>query len=596
VTIQAPQPGPAEVPRRGGGVELGGLSVRYLTRSSPALEEVSVAVRAGEFVGVAGRNGAGKSTLALAAAGFIPRIVRAHISGAVSIGGRPVVDLSNAELRRSVGIVFATPANQLSASKLTVREELAFGLENLGFARVLMEARIDEVLSRLHIEHLADRDPLALSGGEQQRVAIASIVAMGTNALVLDEPTAQLDPAGAWSVADLLASLTEQGVAVMCTEHASAVLARTDRCLVLVGGRGVSLDVPGLALRDGALADPEMQPPTMAILADAAGVPLEHAFDEARIASAIARRRDASVADASALVADLRHAMFAGQRPGPAIDLLSQRPAAAIEAIGLRHVYPGGVEAVRGVSLKVEPGESVAIVGQNGSGKTTLVKHFNGLLRPSGGEVRIDGRPTAGIAIHALAATVGFVFQNPDDQLFDRSVEREVAFGPRNLGFAAARVRDLVSSAISAVGLADARSTNPYDLNVSDRKLVALASVLAMDPAILVLDEPTTGQDGPGIARIAAIVRAWAQSGRSVVAITHDMEFAASNFERIIVMRQGEIVADGAPDQVFAADLAGLLASTGLRPPAAARIGGALGLRDGTPTLAALVEALASAR
>ena len=223
------------------------------------------------------------------------------------------------------------------------------------------------------------------------------------------------------------------------------------------------------------------------------------------------------------------------------------RPPVRISVEGLVHRYPGGVEAVRGVSLAIEPGEAVAVLGQNGSGKTTLVKHLDGLLRPDAGRVLLDGAPTDDRSVAELARTVGFVFQNPDDQLFERSVEREVAFGPRNLGVAPGDIAALVTRSLAAVGLASERTTNPYDLDLSRRKLVALAGILAMDPAVLVLDEPTTGQDADGVERIGAIIEAFRGAGRSVVAVTHDMEFAARHFTRIVVMRAGEVVADGAP-------------------------------------------------
>ncbi len=204
----------------------------------------------------------------------------------------------------------------------------------------------------------------------------------------------------------------------------------------------------------------------------------------------------------------------------------------------------------------------------------------------------IDGEPTEGQTIARLAGTVGFVFQNPDDQLFERSVEREVAFGPRNLGIPAAEIAALVSASLAAVGLSDERATNPYDLDLSRRKLVALAGVLAMNPAVLVLDEPTTGQDADGIERVARVIASMRAAGRSVVAITHDMEFAAATFERIVVMREGVVVADGSPGSVFAPANVDLLASTGLTPPPAARIAARLGLATVPPDAASLLDAL----
>lgn len=554
-----------------GAVRLAGASVRYPGRREPSLRDVDLTVEPGQRIGVTGRTGAGKSTLAFLAGGFIPRVVRATVTGEATIDDIPATTTEPAALVGRVGMVFSTPANQLSASKQTVREELAFGLENLGVARDEMDGRIDAVLDRLGIAHLADREPFALSGGEQQRVAIASVVAMGTKVLVLDEPTAQLDPAGTSEVGTLLDELARDGTAVLAIEHDPVILGRMDQVMLLDAGRVVGIDRPGVTLGSTLAGSVGLPSPTLVRLAEAAGLDAGSAFDVAAVAAGLRVRNDAA------------GATRVGAGDGPAETAtgwshVRDRPGATIEVEGLAHRYPSGVEAVRGVSLRFEPGLAVAILGQNGSGKTTLVKHLNGLLRPNAGEVRIDGRTTAGSRVDQLAATVGFVFQNPDDQLFERSVEREIGFGPRNLGFAPDLTGQLVEVALSATGLTPDRATNPYDLDLSRRKLVALASVLAMDPAVLVLDEPTTGQDPEGIERIGAVVRALCAGGRTVVAITHDMEFAATHFERVVVMRGGQVIADGPPDEVLSAAQADLLVSTGLTPPPAALVAAMLGL------------------
>jgi energy-coupling factor transport system ATP-binding protein len=342
-------------------------------------------------------------------------------------------------------------------------------------------------------------------------------------------------------------------------------------------------DAPGRALGSAVLASLGLEPPTLVALAEAAGLDPGAAFDEARIAEALAAAPPRWTDGPSAT-----------DDAAPTSSAVSNREPVGIAVEGLVHRYPGGVEAVRGVSLRIEPGETVAIVGQNGSGKTTLVKHLNGLLRPDAGRVLVDGRDIAGQPVHLLAASVGFVFQSPDDQLFERSVEREISFGPRKLGIEAGLAKRLIDGAIAAAGLDDARATNPYDLDLSRRKLVALASVLAIDPAVLVLDEPTTGQDGPGVRRVGAIVDAFAASGRTVVAITHDMEFAARHFARIVVMRGGEVALDGPPELAFSPGRGDLLASTGLAAPPAARIAARLGLGDvpaDAPGLLALLRA-----
>ena len=576
------------------------LVVRYYGRTNDALQDVSLEVRPGEFVSVAGANGAGKSTLALAAAGFIPRIVRAQATGRVEIAGEvalaraagdPGTGPASASSERRhgfpAGIVFPNPGNQLSGTKTSVREEIAFGLENLGVPRDEMDARIDRALVDLDIVDLAERAPYAVSGGEQQRVAIASIVAMGLPLLVLDEPTAQLDPLATRNVADHLARLAGEGVAILAAEHASTVLGRSQRTLVLSEGRAITLAPPGQALQPPVLAGTGLEAPTLVALAAAAGLGPEAAFDEIAIADALRAR---------------------GAAPRPALDdtpAATDRPTwqavrapspAAIEIRGLVHRYVTGVDALRGIDLEIPPGQAVAIVGQNGSGKTTLVKHLDGLLDATSGEVRVGGRSVRGTPVHRMAATVGFVFQNPDDQLFSRSVERELAFGPRNLRLSKPEAQRLVEAALEAIGLTSERSANPYDLNVSARKLIALGSVLATDPPILVLDEPTTGQDAPGIARVGAIVEALRTAGRTVIAITHDMEFAARHFERVVVMRQGEIIADGPPAATLAASAAELLASTGLTPPPAARVAGLLGLDLVPASAAQLLAGLATAR
>ena len=261
---------------------------------------------------------------------------------------------------------------------------------------------------------------------------------------------------------------------------------------------------------------------------------------------------------------------------------------------GLAHVYrDGGVRALDGVDLGIGAGERVALIGQNGSGKTTLVRHLNGLLQPSEGRVTVDGMDAARLTVAQLASRVGLVFQDPDRQIFAGSVRSEVEFGPRNLGRSGDALHDAVSAALDATGLAGDERTNPYDLGQSRRKLLALASVLAMRTPVLVLDEPTTGQDARGVDRVRGVVEAVAAEGRTVVAISHDMRFVAETFERVVVMRAGRVILDGAPASVFAADAWEALRSTYLEPPLAAIVGERLGLGS-TATDAMLIGMLAA--
>lgn len=236
----------------------------------------------------------------------------------------------------------------------------------------------------------------------------------------------------------------------------------------------------------------------------------------------------------------------------------------------LTHTYPGGLTALADVSLTLRAGESVAIVGQNGAGKTTLVKHLNGLLRPTRGTVRLGGEDIAKRSVAQLAAQIGYVFQNPDDQLFQPTVAREVAFGPRNLRWPAARAEAAAAAALEAAGLTAEAERHPYDLAPSERKRVALAAVLAMEPPILVLDEPTTGQDYAGVARIGALVDRLAAQGRTLITVTHDLDFCAEHFARVIVMGQGRVLLDGPARTVLAQ--AEVLAQTDVEPPQLMRL------------------------
>jgi energy-coupling factor transport system ATP-binding protein len=259
---------------------------------------------------------------------------------------------------------------------------------------------------------------------------------------------------------------------------------------------------------------------------------------------------------------------------------------------GLAHVYAGGVRALDGVSVRIAPGERVALIGQNGSGKTTLVRHLNGLLRPSEGRVLLDGVEVSSRTVAQLARTVGLVFQDPDRQIFAGSVADEVEFGPRNLGRRGDAMRAAVKAALEAVGLEREWRTNPYDLGSSRRKLLALASVLAMETPVLVLDEPTTGQDLRGVERVRSVISEAAAAGRTVIAISHDMRFVAEAFERVVVMGAGRILLDGPPSSVFAANAWETLRSTDVEPPEAARLGHELGLGS-TPTDVELIGSLA---
>ena len=249
-----------------------------------------------------------------------------------------------------------------------------------------------------------------------------------------------------------------------------------------------------------------------------------------------------------------------------------------IEINDLRFTYPTGLEAISGVSLSIETGEQVAIVGQNGSGKTTLVRHFNGLLQPTVGSILIGEWDTKKYSVAKLASRVGYVFQNPDEQLFSRDVGTEIRFGPRNLGYSKEKIDELVKRALALTELSDKTETNPYDLSPTWRKMVALASVIAMDTPIVIFDEPTTGQDALNVARIAHVIAELHNEGKTVITITHDIDFCAENFERVIALSNGQVLLDGPSQDVLGREE--ILAQTYVDPPQLTRLGKRLGLKE----------------
>jgi energy-coupling factor transport system ATP-binding protein len=261
-----------------------------------------------------------------------------------------------------------------------------------------------------------------------------------------------------------------------------------------------------------------------------------------------------------------------------------------VEISNLQFTYPSGVQALFGVSLNINAGEQAAIVGQNGAGKTTLVKHLNGLLQPTSGYVRIGDWDTKEHSVSKMARRVGYVFQNPDEQLFSKNVGLEVAFGPKNLGYISEQIKALVQDALGMTELSDKTETNPYDLSPTWRKMVAIASIIAMDTPIVIFDEPTTGQDAANIARIANVIRALRERGKTVITITHDIDFCAENFERVIAMSQGKILLDGKANDVLGQNE--ILATTYVDPPQLTRLGKRLGfeytVRNQAEFLAAL--------
>lgn len=552
------------------------VSWEYRTGDGLALSGLDLGIESGSFVGVTGPSDAGKSTLCRLIPGYIPHYFDGELEGGVRVGDRDVSEASIGELAESVGMLFENPFDQLTGASTTVIEEVAFGLENLGYPREEIIERSVESLRRVGIEELIDRNPQRLSGGQSQRVALASVLAMAPDVLVLDEPTSQLDPHGADAVFDIVADMKEQGyTVVVVSQRLDRLAPHLDRLLVVDGGEVVHdaspeevfttpgidelVDVPeavrvGRRLRESG-AGPDRMP-----------LSVEDAIEELR--PHVTGGPDEHSDGGDRLGAD-----------GPA--RTTDEPRVVFEDV--RHVYDGGVEALSGIGLEMGSG-CVCLVGQNGAGKTTFVKHMNGLLEPSQGVVRIEGIDTREARVAELARHVGLSFQNPDDQLFHDTVDEEVRYGPKNLGFDDEREEESVERAIEWLDLDDVRERNPYDLGMPRRKRVAVASVLAMDTDTVVLDEPTGGQDAPGTALLGSAIERLVGAGKLVVVITHDVGFARRYAERVIALGQGEVLLDGTPREVFGRPDA--LAETDVDPPTVTRIGDRLGL----PTVLSIDE------
>lgn len=469
----------------------------YPGRSEPALDGVTLHVRQGEVILVTGPTGAGKTTLCLAASGILRHEFGGTSTGKARLLGRPVEEFRDlSEIGRHVGVVFDDPEAQLIFT--TVEEEIASGLEGLDLPRDELNARMEHVLELTATTDLRERAPHTLSGGQKQRVAIAATLALGTEILVLDEPTSELDEEGTRMLFRILQRLRSEGKTVLLVEHKlDALFDLADRMIFLERGRILAEGTPDELLR------------------------------EDRIRSVLHTTPETP--------SFCRTPKVCLQKP----DVPASSPLIRIE--GLVHDY-SGVTALKGLDLEIEAGSLVAVIGDNGSGKTTLIKHLVGLLKPTQGRVIVGDHDTRAETITCMARHVGLVFQNPDTMLFEETVEREVAFGPTNLGME--DVRGRVEQALAEVGLLAHRDEYPRSLSRGERQRLAIACILAMAPEVIVLDEPTTGLDAAESSRVMALVSRLRDEGRTIVMVTHNMRIVEDYADRIVLLEHGRLVAD----------------------------------------------------
>jgi energy-coupling factor transport system ATP-binding protein len=556
----------------------------------PVLKGINLQIARGEFVALLGRVGAGKTTLCMALNGLAPHATGGVFRGDVTILGQNTKQRTVPDLARSVGLVFQDPESQIV--QMRVEDEVAFGCENLGIAAAEIEERIAWALAAVGLAEYRDRSTLLLSGGEKQRVAIAAMLAMRPQVLVLDEPTASLDPAGKSAVFTVLAELRDRHemTIVMATQELERIARFADRVVVLHGGQ-VGLDGPPeqvfgqvARLQEWGIGAPQMAE-LGHLLAQRTGRPYH--FTGMADAYKELRRQ------ARKLRLDRLRTPALAAPPAPP-DHPFDHPQIAVR--GLSHVYPDGVAALKNVTLDIYPGEFVALLGPNGSGKTTLAKHLNGLLKPSQGSVTVENRDTRTTRIAELARLVGYAFQNPDHQIFAPTVQEEIAFGPRMAEAGQALPRALVTQrvaeALDRFRLIPYADLPPALLGFGQRRQVALAAIIAAQPMTLILDEPTGGLDWRSQQEFMGIVGGFNTLGRTVVLITHDMRLVAEYATRAVVLLDGAVLFDGTPQGLF--NRPDLLDRAGLALPPVTRLARRLekyGIAADTVTLAQFAAA-----
>jgi len=510
------------------------LTYTYPDSSQPVLTDVTLHIAEGEFALVAGPAGVVKSTLRRCLNGLVPHFTGGTLSGSVAVAGHDPVAEGPQVLAGVVGFVFQDPEAQFVVDQ--VEDEVAFALENAAIPPAEMRVRVEEALKLLDLEPLRARPLGTLSGGEQQRVAIAAALALRPRVLVLDEPTSQLDPQSAEDVLQALVRLNrEMGLTIVLAEHRlERILPHADHLIYLPSlptGRssGEVLSGPPRHI----LPQMDLPPPRVTLGKELAWEPLPLTVEEGQ-------------AFAEKTVSGSR---FQVSRPNLQPETLKPETVLSVEGLSFNY---DTTPALRGIRMRVGAGELVALMGRNGSGKTTLLKCIVGLLRPQRGKITLArealiGRGTADICRH-----IGYLPQEPDDLLFADSVAEELAVTLRNHGLSDSppiAPADL----LARLGLSDLAASYPRDMSVGQRQRVALGAVTVTRPRLLLLDEPTRGMDYPAKRELVRLLREWQAGGVGVLLVTHDVELVAQAADRVAVLDQGEVIADGPPAEVLAA-------------------------------------------
>jgi len=534
------------------------LSFTYRGGNRPALKNINAEIDGATFVVLMGHGGAGKSTLCCSLNSLIPRFFRGEYRGHVLIKGKEVPCHTVSEMSHHVGMVLQDFESQLFSTNVEL--EMAFGPENHCLSRKEIGRRIEQYLTFVGLKSFRQREPATLSGGQKQRLAIGSVLSLEPEILVMDEPTTDLDPVGREEVLSLAEKFRQENRILLIVDHEPETALRADQVWLMQEGEVI------------AKGSPEKVLPNLSRLKSCGIKPLPtiELFEKMGWAG-----QPLTVESAINLIE--RHHLVGQRGPFPTtVPSRSMKSSPLLSAEALRFVYPRfQTEALHDIDLSIDEGEFVALLGQNGSGKTTLAKHFNGLLKPSSGRVLIQGRFAADYSHRDLARMVGYVFQNPDHQIFARTVQEEVGFGLKALGENPPTISKQVADALETVDLQGYEEKNPFALTRGERQRIAVASVLATQPRVIILDEPTTGLDYPQQKNMMEMLRHLNQKGHTIVIITHSMWVAAEYATRTIVMKDGSILADGRTRDIFADEA--ILERASLRPPPMVRLSNWLG-------------------
>ena len=559
-------------------VEFRKVTFTYPQTTKPTLKNINITIEEGTVVGLIGPTGSGKSTLIRALVGIVPRITGGLLEGDIIVNGLNVKDHEIYEIAQHVNIVLDDPNVQLLG--LTVFDDISMGPCNLGLSREEIFERVSFSLEVTGLKGFERRNPNDLSGGEQQLVAIASVLAMKPKIIALDEPFAMIDPIGKKMVASALRSLIEKySPTIIISESGSDI-----ELLMEIAQRVIVIN-DGEIIFDGNPRD--------LVLTD---ILPRLGIRRPQVTELYIKLREDFPSDAPPLTLDeavtyfqkvVSHRISFQQDKTSKLSepesennkVVSSKSQPIIKVRNLHHVYYPDIQALKGVSLDIYPETIVGIIGQNGSGKTTLAKHLVGILKPSNNDAQIivDGKDVLRTSFYDLIKSINYVFQNPDIQLFCNTVEEEISFGLKNMGIKKEEIERRISVLLKLLKLDDYRQHHPASLPKHLRKRIVFASILAMDPKIIILDEPTTGLDTHEIERLMGVVMNLRKNGKTIIIISHDMETIAKYTDYVYVMHEGRVISHGTPRQVFSE--VEILEKTDIMPPQITRLFQSISLR-----------------